>query len=390
MSVNTMSFEQVAAVLNEINASVTGREAQIAPKNTAEFISVATTTLQAGYDPVMGAISQMVTKTIFSSRPYERSFKELERSVQEYGAITRKLQMIDREAVRSAAYELVDGESIDPFKVNLPKTLQTNFYGFQTYQRDDSTTISQLDSAFTSPQQLGEFMAMKIQHISNQIEQDHESLARMTVANFIGGKYAADNGVIHCLTEYNQETGQSLTDVTVYAPENFPHFCEWLFAKVQILSKRMKERTVEYQIQITDKPITRHTPQRDQHIYLYEPLKINIEKRVLTNAYHDNYLKFADNEGVTFWQNFLDPMKIDVKPSYLQADGSIAESQDAILVDKVIGVMFDRDALGYTVHDYKAFNSPLNQKGLYYNTTYTFTDRYWNDFTEKGIILLMD
>ena len=170
MSVNTMSFEQVAAILNDINKGVTGREEQIAPKNTAEFVSVATSVLQAGYDPVMGSISQMVTKTIFSIRPYERHYKELERTRQEWGAITRKLQMIDREAVRSAAYELVDGESIDPFKVNLPKTLQTNFYGFETYQRDDTTTLQQLDNAFMGPEQLGEFMAMKIQNISDQIE----------------------------------------------------------------------------------------------------------------------------------------------------------------------------------------------------------------------------
>ena len=390
MSVNTMSFEQVAAILNDINKGVTGREEQIAPKNTAEFVSVATSVLQAGYDPVMGSISQMVTKTIFSIRPYERHYKELERTRQEWGAITRKLQMIDREAVRSAAYELVDGESIDPFKVNLPKTLQTNFYGFETYQRDDTTTLQQLDNAFMGPEQLGEFMAMKIQNISDQIEQDHESLARMTVANFIAGKVAAENGVVHCLTEFNEETGLNVDSTTVYSPENFPHFCEWLVAKVEILSKRMTERTIAYQIQITDKQITRHTPQRDQRIYLFEPLKISMEKRVLAGEYHDNYLKLAKNEGVNFWQNFLDPMKISVKPSYLKADGTIEESQSEIEVDKVIGVIFDRDALGYTIHDYRAVNSPVNQKGLYYNTTYTFTDRYWNDFTEKGIVLLMD
>ena len=49
MSVNTMEFKDAAAILNNIRKQVTG-ETAIAPANTAEFVSVATTLLQAGYD----------------------------------------------------------------------------------------------------------------------------------------------------------------------------------------------------------------------------------------------------------------------------------------------------------------------------------------------------
>ena len=73
MSVNTMAFEDAAAILNNIRKQVTG-ETAAAPINTSQFISVANTVLQAGYDPVMGAITQMVSRTIFSIRPYNRKF----------------------------------------------------------------------------------------------------------------------------------------------------------------------------------------------------------------------------------------------------------------------------------------------------------------------------
>ena len=73
MSVNTMEFKDAAAILNNIRKQVTG-ETAIAPANTAEFVSVATTLLQAGYDPVLNAITQMVSRTIFSIRPYNRKF----------------------------------------------------------------------------------------------------------------------------------------------------------------------------------------------------------------------------------------------------------------------------------------------------------------------------
>ena len=71
-SVNNMGFNQIAATLNAITKQVTG-QTEIAPiTNTADFMSIASTTLKAGYDPIMSAISQMVSKTVFSTRPYNR------------------------------------------------------------------------------------------------------------------------------------------------------------------------------------------------------------------------------------------------------------------------------------------------------------------------------
>ena len=66
--VNNMKFEDASAILNNIRKQVTG-ESPIAITDNQKFVSVATTLLQAGYDPVLNAITQMVTKTIFSIRP---------------------------------------------------------------------------------------------------------------------------------------------------------------------------------------------------------------------------------------------------------------------------------------------------------------------------------
>ena len=67
MSVNSMSFEQAATLLNAVNAQVTGKTG-IAPTDVHEFMSVAQKTLQAGYDPVMNAITQVIGRTIYSIR----------------------------------------------------------------------------------------------------------------------------------------------------------------------------------------------------------------------------------------------------------------------------------------------------------------------------------
>lgn len=388
MSVNTMEFKDAAAILNNIRKQVTGEKA-IAPANTSEFVSVATTLLQAGYDPVLNAITQMVSRTIFSIRPYNRKFAGIKMDEEQWGAIVRKLSIADKDWDNDVRYDLVDGQSIDMFKVNKPNVLQTQFYGMNSFDKLITIFRDQLDNAFSGPNEFGRFMAMVTQNVSDMIEQCHESIARMTIANFIGGKVAATNGVIHLLTEYNAETGESLTATTVYAPANFGNFMKWMYARVATLTGLMTERSQEFQINVTGKEINRHTPYSDQKVYLYAPLLNGMDARVKADAFHAEFLDYADVEPVNYWQSIQSPMQINVEASYMQADGTIATAQ-AATIDKIAGVIFDREALGYTtVHRWSAM-SPFNIVGGYWNQNYVFDERWYNDFTEKGLVLLLD
>lgn len=388
MSVNTMEFKDAAAILNNIRKQVTG-ETAIAPANTAEFVSVATTLLQAGYDPVLNAITQMVSRTIFSIRPYNRKFAGIKMDNEQWGAIVRKLSIADKDFETDVRYELVDGQSVDMFKVNKPEILQTNFYGLNTFDKTITIFRDQLDNAFSGPNEFGRFMAMVTQNVSDMIEQCHESIARMTIANFIGGKVAAQNGVIHLLTEYNTETGESLTATTVYAPENFGNFMKWMYARVATLTGLMTERSQEFQINVTGKAINRHTPYQDQKIYLYAPLLNGMNARVRAETFHADFIEYGDVEAVNYWQSIKTPMQINVEASYMDVDGSI-KTAAAASIDKIAGVIFDREALGYTtIHRWSA-TSPFNIKGGYWNQNHVLDERWYNDFTEKGIVLMLD
>ena len=74
MAANDLTFEQIVTVLNSIASQATG-QAQLTATNTSDFITVAQTTLKAGADPIMNAISQTLSKTIFSIRPYFEKFQ---------------------------------------------------------------------------------------------------------------------------------------------------------------------------------------------------------------------------------------------------------------------------------------------------------------------------
>lgn len=389
MSVNQMNFEQSASLLNDLREQVTGQKST-APANTSEFVSVGTILLQMGYDPVLGAITQMIGRTIFGNRPYRRRFEGLAVDSQKWGSITRKLAIVDKDFEDAVRFDLVDGQAVDMFKVNKPVVLQLNFYGQNVFDKGYTIFKDQLDNAFTGPDEFGRFMAMVTQNIADMIEQNFETICRAILANFIGGKVAANNGVIHLLTEYNRETGSNLTAETVYAPANFKDFIKWMYARVATITSLMTERSNLFQIQVTGKPITRHTPLSMQKVYLYAPLLNQMNARVLADAYHDDFLKYSDVEAVNFWQNINDPMKINVQATYLAPTGQLVTQEDPAVVDKIAGVIFDEEALGYTtVHDWSA-TSPFNIKGGYWNTNHAFTNKWWNDFTEKGVVLLLD
>lgn len=391
MSVNDMSYMQAATLLNNITAQVTGNSYSIEEIAPGDFISIGNVALAAGYDKVLNAITQIIGRTIMSIRPYQRKLSDLQMSNMEWGSIIRKLKVTDNDWQDSAAFELMDGESIDMFTVKKSNVLQLNFYGQNVYElQSDSILMNQLDAAFRGPEELNRFFAMLAMKIENQKEQKIESVARMLLVNFIGGKMAADNGVIHLLSEYNNETGENLTAQTVYSPDYFPDFVYWLYARLETLAGLMSERSQLFQVNVAGKPINQHTMAENLRVKMYAPFMNAINARVRANTFDNTYLKMARTEAMNFWQNINDPSGISVAPSYLDTNGLIVTASEAVESSAVIGVMYDVDALGIVTQDERALATPINAKGQYSNIFYHFTQKWYTDFTEKGIVLCLD
>lgn len=389
MSVNNMSFEQAATLLNAIQNQVTGTT-NVTATNVDEFISVAQKTIAAGYDPVLNAITQVIGRTIFSIRPYSSKLRSLIMDEQKWGSITRKLSISDKDWETSQEFNLTDGSSVDPWVISKPNLLQMNYYGAAVYQRHYTIFKDQLDNAFRGPDEFGRFMTMVTQNCLDIIEQTHESIARLTIGNFIAGKITADNGVIHLITEYNAETGESVTSTTVFYKDNIGPFTKWLFARIDDLTNMMTQRTGLYQIQVTGNEINRHSPLTKQKVYMYSKMLAEINARVKADTYHDTYLELSDVVSIPYWQGTDSRMEINMLPTYLQADGTLTQPGSAVQEENVLGVIFDEEAMGMTIVNQWQASSGLNPSGGYFNMFYHFTERWFNDFTEKGLVLVLD
>lgn len=384
-----LTFNQIATVTQSIVEQATGRKT-ITPTNTNEFVAVGELALKTGYDNVINAISQVLSRTIFSNRPYARKFRGLRVDNQKYGNHVRKLQMVDKPFEDDNRQPLTDGQSVDMYTVNKPDALQTNFYGQTVYEKSTTIFRDQLDVSFANPAEMGQFLTMQMTNANDLIEQAHEGLARNTIGNLIGGTLAIGNSyqVVHLLTEYNAVTGGSYDETSIMQPENFVAFTLWAYAKVATVSSMLTERCELYHQNITGKAVSRHTPEYLQKVFLFAPSQIQIEARVLADTYHDTFIRMAYNERVNFWQSITNPDEINLQVQYLQTDGSLktAPAQQ----DKIFGVIMDEEAAGYTVVNEWSAPTPFNAKGGYSNIFWHFTDRYWNDFTENCVVFLMD
>ena len=149
MPANTMTYNQVSSVINEIYKKATGQES-VAELNGGDVVAVATKTLQTGYDNFANGLSQILSKTIFSARPYVSKFKGLYADTIRYGNHVRKVKPINKGMVNDASLPLTDGESVDPFKISKHKYVQFNFYGQNGYEYDDTLPDWQVDTAVKS------------------------------------------------------------------------------------------------------------------------------------------------------------------------------------------------------------------------------------------------
>lgn len=400
---NAMEFNQAATFLSAVQAQVTGASS-IATITPANFVSVATTLLQTGADTIMDAVSQVLSRTIFSVRPYYAKFPGMMTDEAGFGNHVRKIQFVDSDIADDDRYLYPMGydagqsppdgygQSVDQYIIKKPEPLQTNFYGQQVWEDWMTVTVEQLRQAFTGPEELNSFVAAAMQEWSNKLEQFEEDAKRGVIINYMGGIIDENdtNRVVHLLTEYNAVTGLSLTGTTVYQPGNFEGFVKWAYSRINTISDFMTERSGMYQTQITGKIINRHSPKADQRLYIYSPAAYQVQSSVLADVFNQGDLTIGDFERVNFWQSIETPDTINVTPVRIDSTGAQTVAQSAISQADVFGVLCDRDAFGIARIDNVMYNSPFNSRGAYYNIWAHSTYRTWNDHTEKGVILLVD
>lgn len=389
MAVNSMTKEQAYTLLNAIHAQATG-DTTIAATDYSSFVSVAQATLQAGTEATLNAITQVLARTIIAVRPYDEKFKGLQFTAEEWGGIIRKISFADKGAEADQSYATVEGQAIDQYVVRKPAVIETRYVGSDVYQGHYTIYREQLKTAFENESNFGSFMSGLLMHFMNERTQWLENMKRGILVNAIAAKADMNVDVINLRTEYNTATGQNLTDKQLMLPANYPAFMKWAYARVAKVSREFTARSQKYQVKIGGLDINRHTPYADQRVYFLAEFLEGMTARVLADAYHDNFLKYADVEAVDFWQAIDTPDQISATPVYIDANGATKVAAANVALSNVVGIIFDRDALGYNIFNDTVESSPYNAAGQYYNLYAHMDVQLESDFSEKIAVFTLN
>lgn len=368
-----MAVKQIYDIVNSVNKQTMGLT-DLTVVDEQGLISLGQTVLTTNglADTWLNSLAQRIGRTIISFREYKSKYSDMVLDSMQWGNIVQKIKVSMPEATEDESYNLVEGQSVDMYKVANPKVTQSFFTSETPYQFYVTVKRTQLKEAFTSETSMHSFIGAIYGEVQNAIELSLESLARNCINNFIGERINATKE-INLLAMYNNETNKTLTVNTCLHDKEFLAFC---VSRINLYSKYMENMSTEY----NDGSQTRHTPKSLQHLRVLEDFESRLETVVQYQAFRDNYVKLNNYHTTSFWQSIKKPSVINVK---ISSDGT------AVNHSGILAVLYDRDALGLYKKDSWSSTTPFNSAGGYYNTYYHHKELYFNDLSENFVVFVI-
>ena len=378
-----MEMTQIAEIVNETTAQYTGKEA-LDGLDLNKVVDAGAEILDSDKrDHYVQSLIDRIGKVVFVNRPYTGSTPSVMMDSWEYGAVLEKIQYEGiPEAEDNESWELEDGKSYDPNIFYKPSVSSKFFSERRTFEVAMSFAQKQVKSAFTSAGQVQALFSMIETAISNGMTVKMDSLVQATINNFIATTYGdgtATPRVCKLLTEYAAFTGQTAPSAaTALSNPEFVRFMTFAM-------KRKASQMEKFGTLFNQGGKYRHTSKDRLHVIMHADAAAAADAYLQSDTYHNEFVKLPNAEKVAFWQGsgtsfaFADTSSIIVTPR---------GSQSEVEINNIVGVMFDRDALGVSNLD-RRVTTNWNPKAEFTNNWYKFDAGYFNDFNENGIIFLL-
>lgn len=386
-----MKPEQIYQYLNDAVKNVMGESAVLLNEDYSNIVDVGTALQNADkLDPFYKAIHDTLVKNIYVNRPYNGAVPSLFRDSWEWGSILGKVQGELLEASTNESWELVQGSSVDPFVINLPKVSQKFFNKGVTFEIDITKPEDQVKGAFASMESMNQFMSMVETLVRNSMEIRLEKLVYSTIDNMIAITANTNESAscVHLLTLYKAVYPTStLTSDSAMYDADFLRFATRLMALYPArLAKFSKLFNIGHK--------ARHTPRDLLHVLVHADFAKSVETHMQSETYHKNLVELPRYEEVPYWQGCGDDYGLDKTESIvcdaIKPDGNGGTTKvSSVSVDHIVAVMFDHDACGILKPERKV-TTQYNAKGEYYNDFHKWTARYFNDFDENFVVFLLN
>lgn len=389
-----MTVEQIYSLMNSVTSEILG-ESNIIAEDLSNVVDVGAQVFNAtDVDNYVKSLVNHIGKVIFVNRPYSGAVPSVLMDAWEFGSVLEKISADLPEATENESWELEHGTSYDP-NIFYKPTVSAKFFNKRvTFEIDMSFTELQVKQSFSSAEQLNGFLSMLYANVDKAMTIRVDGLIMRTINYMIAATvkddYAAANinsksGVkaINLLYLYNQRfnSGEDATPLAAADALTTPEFIRFAAFTMGLYANRMSRITTLFNI--GDKE--RFTPRDYLHVVLLNDFAQAANAYLQSDTFHDEYTRLPEAEVVPYWQGSGTSYAFtDVSKVYAKLD----ENDSAYTVTGVLGIMFDRDALGVSNLD-KRVTTNYNAKAEFYNNFYKFDCGAFVDPNEQAVVFFI-
>ena len=383
-----MQVKQIYMLMNSVTSEILGESAVLA-EDLSNIVDIGTAIFNASaVDNYVRSLVNHIGRVIFVNRPYSGNVPSVLMDGWEYGSVLEKISAELPDATENESWELTDGASYDP-NIFYKPTVEAKFFNKRvTFEVPCSFTERQVKESFSSAAQLNGFLSMLYNAVDKSMTVKIDSLVMRTINNMIGETINSDFGgeglgtksgvkAVNLLYLYNQRYGTSMTAAKAVTDPDFIRFAAF---EMGVYMTRLSKISSLFNIGGKD----RFTPPDMLHVVMLADFKKAANVYLQSDVFHDNFTELPNAEEVPFWQGsgtgyaFADVSAINIKT----AGGATVNASG------VLGVMFDRDALGVTNLD-RRVTTNYNPKAEFYTNWYKFDAGYFNDTNENFVVFFV-
>lgn len=388
-----MEVKQIYTLMNSVSQEVLGKTDLVNEDLTGIVDMGKEVFNQNAIDNYVKSLVNHIGKVVFVNRPYSGKVPSVLMDAWEFGSVMEKISADVPQAEENDSWNLTDGTEYKQDVFHNPTVTAKFFNSKVTFEVPVSITERQVKESFSSAAQLNGFLSMIYNAVDKSMTIKTDALIMRTINNMIAETLDADKAAfgstkpnystastvrcVNLLKLYNTAKNAQLTAATAILDPDFIRFAAY---QMGLYADRLGSISTLFNVGGKE----RFTPKDALHTVLLSDFAKAAQAYLYADTYHNEQVLLPKAETVPSWQAtgkdyaFANVSKIDVK----SASGA------TVSIGGVLGVMFDRDALGVTNSD-KRVTTNYNAKAEFFNNYYKFDAAYFNDTNENFVVFFI-
>ena len=385
-----MLVKQLHTLINSVSQEILGTTA-VVQEDLANVVDLGKSIFDAtSVDNYVKKLVDHIDKVVFVNRLYAGGVPSVLMDSWEYGSVLEKVSSDMPVATENKSWDLTDGTDYSPDVFYKPSVSAKFFNSKVTFEIPLSFTEVQVKSSFDSAAQLNAFISMLVTGVENSMTVKLDALIMRTINNMVGETLYAGLQVagvinpqkdsvlaVNLLKQFNTLTGGTLTAAKAISDPAFIRYATYVIGMYQ---DRMSKVSTLFNVGGKE----RFSPKDKQHVVLLSDFSKASETFLMSATFNEDRVALPSHESVPFWQGsgltygFADTSAINVKTS----------SGKVVALTGIIGVIFDRDALGVSNLS-RRVTTNYNAKAEFYTNFYKFDAGYYNDLNENLVVFFI-